>query len=142
MQGGAGSRGEECRIALHLAGIDFDDMLTLMGKRTGQKVDADRSRIEAKATRKTSERALKKLTHEVDGKLRFISDPPIITPIEEIAGGALGGESARTACAGSNAARKGSAGSGARAPGRGARTGGCGEGSGQGGAGRDRSRGA
>ena len=77
--------------------IDFDDMISQMGKRTGQKVDADRSRIEAKATRKTSERALKKLTHEVDGKLRFISDPPIITPIEDIAGGALGGVDAELA---------------------------------------------
>ena len=59
-------------------------------------IDADRARITKRAERKTSERALKKLTHEVDGKLRFISDPPIITPIEEIAGG-VGGVDAELA---------------------------------------------
>ena len=28
----AGSRGEECRIALHLAGIDFDDVRVKIGR--------------------------------------------------------------------------------------------------------------
>ncbi len=38
----------------------------------------------AKAESKNSLRAFAKLTHSVDGELRIISDPPLITPIEEI----------------------------------------------------------
>ncbi len=38
----------------------------------------------AKARSKDSLRALRKLTHEVDGELRFISQPPLIVPIEEL----------------------------------------------------------
>jgi uncharacterized protein (DUF2252 family) len=39
----------------------------------------------AKARGKDSLRALRKLTHEVDGELRIVSDPPFITPIEDLA---------------------------------------------------------
>jgi uncharacterized protein (DUF2252 family) len=38
----------------------------------------------AKARAKDSERALGKLTESVDGKLRFISAPPLIVPLEEL----------------------------------------------------------
>jgi uncharacterized protein (DUF2252 family) len=38
----------------------------------------------AKAERKNSLRALAKLTRPQDGELRIISDPPLITPIEEL----------------------------------------------------------
>ena len=38
----------------------------------------------AKARRKDSLRALTKLTHHVGGRLRFLSDPPLLTPIEEL----------------------------------------------------------
>jgi uncharacterized protein (DUF2252 family) len=40
----------------------------------------------AKAHRKDSLRALSRLTHEVDGAPRIVSDPPLIVPIEEVAG--------------------------------------------------------
>jgi uncharacterized protein (DUF2252 family) len=40
----------------------------------------------AKAERKNSLRAFTKLTERVDGKLRIVSDPPLIVPVEEIAG--------------------------------------------------------
>jgi len=39
----------------------------------------------AKARGKDSMRALRKLTHEVDGELRIVSDPPLITPVEDLA---------------------------------------------------------
>jgi uncharacterized protein (DUF2252 family) len=39
----------------------------------------------AKARGKDSLRALKKLTHEVEGELRIVSEPPLITPVEEFA---------------------------------------------------------
>ena len=41
----------------------------------------------AKARAKDSLRALGKLTYEEEGKIRIVSDPPLITPIEELAEG-------------------------------------------------------
>ena len=38
----------------------------------------------AKARSKDSRRALQKLTEERDGELRIVSDPPLITPVEEL----------------------------------------------------------
>jgi uncharacterized protein (DUF2252 family) len=38
----------------------------------------------AKARSKDSLRALEKLTHEVDGELRIVSQPPLIVPVEEL----------------------------------------------------------
>ena len=38
----------------------------------------------AKARGKDSLRALRKLTHQVDGRLRIVSDPPFITPVEDL----------------------------------------------------------
>jgi uncharacterized protein (DUF2252 family) len=40
----------------------------------------------AKAQTKDNLKALAKLTHVVDGEVRIISDPPLIVPIEELAG--------------------------------------------------------
>ncbi len=42
----------------------------------------------AKARTRDSMQAFSKLTHEVDGQRRIISDPPLITPIEDVAAGA------------------------------------------------------
>ncbi len=41
-----------------------------------------------KARAKDSIRAYGKLTEEVDGRVRIVSDPPLIVPIEDLAGGA------------------------------------------------------
>ena len=41
----------------------------------------------AKARTRDSMQALDKLTHVVDGERRIISDPPLIQPVEELAGG-------------------------------------------------------
>jgi uncharacterized protein (DUF2252 family) len=40
----------------------------------------------AKAHRKDSMRALARLTHEVDGAPRIVSDPPLIVPVEDVTG--------------------------------------------------------
>ncbi len=48
---------------------------------------ADAARVQrkvAKAERKNSLRALTKLTHSVGGRLRFVSQPPLLVPIEEL----------------------------------------------------------
>ncbi len=50
---------------------------------TKQKVRADKAL--AKARSRDSMQALDKLTEVVDGERRFISDPPLIVPIEELA---------------------------------------------------------
>jgi uncharacterized protein (DUF2252 family) len=43
----------------------------------------------AKAQTKDSLKALARLTHQVDGEPRIISDPPLIVPIEEVVGNGL-----------------------------------------------------
>ena len=48
----------------------------------------------AKAESKNSLRAFAKLTQSVDGELRIIGDPPLITPVEEV----CESERSRTRC--------------------------------------------
>ena len=59
-----------------------------MQDRYGADIDqADAERVQrkvAKAERKNSLRALTKLTHSVGGHLRFVSQPPLLVPIEEL----------------------------------------------------------
>jgi uncharacterized protein (DUF2252 family) len=57
--------------------------------------DKQRRRFEkgvAKAQAKDSGRAFEKLTEEVGGKVRIVSDPPLIVPIEELAEEAKGAD--------------------------------------------------
>jgi uncharacterized protein (DUF2252 family) len=49
-------------------------------------------KVRAKAESKNSLRAFSKLTHTDGGKVRIISDPPLIVPIEELFGGNRGPE--------------------------------------------------
>jgi uncharacterized protein (DUF2252 family) len=51
-----------------------------MGKKEGHEAVLD----VAKARTRDSLRAFKKLTGEVNGKLRFVADPPLIVPIEQL----------------------------------------------------------
>ena len=56
--------------------------------RFGTRLDAEGqelfARTFAKARRKNSERAVQRLTEVVDGKLRFTSMPPVLTPLAEL----------------------------------------------------------
>jgi hypothetical protein len=58
----------------------------------GRRLDRDSrtqlDRAVAKARRKNSLRALSKLTYEVDGRPRIVSDPPLIVPIGDLLGAA------------------------------------------------------
>jgi Uncharacterized protein conserved in bacteria (DUF2252) len=62
----------------------------------GMKAELDRRALKrgeanlAKARTRDSMQALDKLTHIVDGERRIISDPPLIQPVEELAGGMQG----------------------------------------------------
>jgi uncharacterized protein (DUF2252 family) len=66
--------------------LDADELTA----RFGTKLDADGqelfTRTFAKGRRKTSARAAKKLTQLVDGRLRFSSAPPLLTPLHELDG--------------------------------------------------------
>ena len=66
--------------------LDADELTA----RFGTRLDADGQelfdRTFEKARRKTSARAVRKLTEMVDGKPRFTSAPPLLTPIHEIYG--------------------------------------------------------
>jgi Uncharacterized protein conserved in bacteria (DUF2252) len=64
--------------------IDVDELLAEMKTLTKT---PDRRRTEAlmaKARTRDSLQAFSKLTHLVDGERRIISDPPLITPVEEV----------------------------------------------------------
>jgi uncharacterized protein (DUF2252 family) len=77
--------------------FDVDDFV----QRFAQEVSATAMRRfegnVASARAKDSLRAFAKLTEKVDGRVRIVSDPPIIVPVEEIAGPEAGrlGEDAR-----------------------------------------------
>jgi uncharacterized protein (DUF2252 family) len=66
------------------ARIDAEDTLTRIGDQLDPKVLKQVARNTAKARRKDSMRALAKLTREVDGQVRFISDPPLVVPASEL----------------------------------------------------------
>jgi uncharacterized protein (DUF2252 family) len=67
---------------------DLGDELGLNGRKhddpslSKAKVQADKAL--AKARTRDSMQALEKLTHVVDGETRFVSDPPLLVPIEEL----------------------------------------------------------
>src|SRR6478752_2257605 len=64
--------------------LDADELTA----RFGTKLDADGHqlfiRTFQKGRRRTSARAVQKLTELVDGKLRFVSVPPLLTPLHEL----------------------------------------------------------
>ena len=63
--------------------LDIVDLIKRWGQ-TASKRDQARSRkVLRKGLSKDSMRALSKLTTRVDGELRIISDPPLISPVEE-----------------------------------------------------------
>jgi uncharacterized protein (DUF2252 family) len=72
------------------ARLDAAGILADAGQQlTAQTRDAIERRT-AKARAKDHVRALSKLTHEVDGEHRFLSDPPLIVTIEDLVPGARG----------------------------------------------------
>jgi uncharacterized protein (DUF2252 family) len=57
-----------------------------------RKLEKALRQTEAKALRNDDIRALVKLTHEVDGEPRFVSEPPLLVPLAELADGAAADE--------------------------------------------------
>ena len=67
--------------------VDAATLLEQMKAQLDRRVAKRGEATVAKARTRDSMQALDKLTHIVDGERRIISDPPLIQPIEELAGG-------------------------------------------------------
>lgn len=68
--------------------IDVDPALEALRPQVDERRARRLDRNLAKARSKDSLRALRKLTREEDGRLRIAGDPPLIVPLEDLAGGA------------------------------------------------------
>jgi uncharacterized protein (DUF2252 family) len=68
--------------------IDVDEIVAVFQSKTSSKRRKLMDKNIAKTRAKDSLRAFDKLTTMIDGEPRIISDPPLIVPIEELAGGA------------------------------------------------------
>ena len=98
----AGSTGSEMRrlaamrtIDVWYERLDLDDPRAVPIPGQAQGREGTTTRAVAKAESKNSLRAFAKLTHSVDGELRIVSDPPLITPVEDVFKGAKSKEIAK-----------------------------------------------
>ena len=73
-------------IDVWYARLDIERTFAEWGRRLDARSRKGLDRAVAKARRKNSLRALSKLTYEVDGGPRIVSDPPLIVPIGELMG--------------------------------------------------------
>jgi uncharacterized protein (DUF2252 family) len=64
--------------------LDATQLEADLARQHDKKVAKTFERTAAKARTKDSMKAFAKLTHEVDGERRIVSDPPLIVPIEEL----------------------------------------------------------
>jgi uncharacterized protein (DUF2252 family) len=71
-------------LAVWYSRIDVATILDRLRRDNDTKQAKNVARAEAKARTKDSLKALSRLTHEVDGELRIVSDPPLVVPIEEL----------------------------------------------------------
>jgi len=74
-------------LAVWYSKMNVDDMVGRLRSQQDKKQAKSVKRTAAKARTKDSMKAFSKLTHEVDGEPRIISDPPLIVPIHELAEG-------------------------------------------------------
>ncbi len=70
------------------AHVEVEKLLQGLKSSTTKKQQARVMKNLAKARARDSMQAFSKLTHEVDGQRRIISDPPLIVPIEDVAAAA------------------------------------------------------
>lgn len=71
---------------------DVDELAKQFSQRASKQERKAAGKVLAKARRKDSARAMQKLTEVVDGQLRIVSDPPLITPLRDLAQSAGTGE--------------------------------------------------
>ncbi len=80
-------------LALWYARIDVDDLMAEIRRQATKDMKANVKRAEAnvaKGRTKDSMKAFGKLTTIVDGEPRITGDPPLIVPIEDVAGDQVG----------------------------------------------------
>ena len=70
--------------------VDVDDLLTEIARFATAKEQKRADKNLAKTRTKDSLKAFSKLTEMVDGEPRIISDPPVVTPIEDLLGDRAG----------------------------------------------------
>jgi len=80
MRGFAGAR----TIDVWYSRLDASEVVAQLGALASRERLREFERNVAKARAKDNLRALKRLTRRVDGKLRIVSDPPLIVPVEEL----------------------------------------------------------
>jgi uncharacterized protein (DUF2252 family) len=71
-------------IDVWYARLDIDSRVDALRSHLDERRTRDVERNLEKARAKDSLRALRKLTHEEGGELRIVSNPPLITPLEEL----------------------------------------------------------
>jgi uncharacterized protein (DUF2252 family) len=81
---GAGDFAEGSLLDAWYTRLGADELTGRFGTRLDASGHELFDRTFAKARRKNSERAVQKLTEEVDGRLRFASLPPLLTPLSEL----------------------------------------------------------
>jgi uncharacterized protein (DUF2252 family) len=64
--------------------LDAPSIIARWGSPAGADAMVEFQRTIAKAHTKDRLKAAAKLTHQVDGEIRFVSDPPLIVPVEEV----------------------------------------------------------
>jgi uncharacterized protein (DUF2252 family) len=72
-------------LAVWYSRIDVATILDRLRRSNDKRQAKNVARAEAKARTKDSLKAMSRLTHEVDGELRIVSDPPLVVPIDELA---------------------------------------------------------
>jgi hypothetical protein len=80
-------------LALWYTRIDIDDLMAEVRRQATKDMKANVKRAEAnvaKGRTKDSMKAFGKLTSIIDGELRITGDPPLIVPIEDVAGDQVG----------------------------------------------------
>jgi uncharacterized protein (DUF2252 family) len=74
-------------LAVWYTRVDVSQLLAGLDAQKHKQQIKSLKRTAEKAQTKDSLKAFAKLTHEVDGEPRIISDPPLLVPIDELAGG-------------------------------------------------------
>jgi uncharacterized protein (DUF2252 family) len=78
--------GGMANLAVHYERLDIATITARWGSAVGQQVTRQVQANITKAQSKDQMKARAKLTREVDGDLRFISDPPLLVPVNELYG--------------------------------------------------------
>jgi uncharacterized protein (DUF2252 family) len=74
-------------LAVYYAHVDIDSTLASLGSQLKPKMAKRTQQAIAKARTRDSISAFSKLTEEVDGRVRFVDQSPLIVPIDQLASG-------------------------------------------------------